>query len=157
MWETWVRSLGGEDPLEKGMATHSSNLAWRIPWTVWSMGSQRVGHDWATFTSLHFTDYSKEFSSDCFQHSVILKSVVTLQGQYIIAWKWLSAPHLGLSFNSYLLQLIFLPFCPSIFFSIVQISLSIFHLKTWFLIQYCLCAFSCVIYLIRNVFICPIS
>ena len=34
MWETWVRSLGGEDPLEKGKATHSSNLAWRIPWTV---------------------------------------------------------------------------------------------------------------------------
>ena len=32
MWETWVRSLGGEDPLEKGMATHSSILAWRIPW-----------------------------------------------------------------------------------------------------------------------------
>ena len=33
MWETWVRSLDQEDPLEKGMATHSSNLAWRIPWT----------------------------------------------------------------------------------------------------------------------------
>ena len=45
MWETWVRSLGWEDPLKKGLATHSSILAWRIPWTVWSMGSQRVGHD----------------------------------------------------------------------------------------------------------------
>ena len=44
MWETWVRSLGWEDPLEKGKATHSSILAWRIPWTVQSMGSQRVGH-----------------------------------------------------------------------------------------------------------------
>ena len=33
MWETWVRSLGGEDPLEKEMATHSSTLAWKIPWT----------------------------------------------------------------------------------------------------------------------------
>ena len=41
---------GWEDPLEKGMATHSSILAWRIPQTVKSMGSQRVGHDWATFT-----------------------------------------------------------------------------------------------------------
>ena len=41
--ETWVRSLGWEDPLEKGNATYSSILAWRIPWTV--MGSQRVGHD----------------------------------------------------------------------------------------------------------------
>ena len=34
MWETWLRSLGWEEPLEKGMATHSSILAWRIPWTV---------------------------------------------------------------------------------------------------------------------------
>ena len=52
MQETWVWSLGWEDPLEKGKATHSSILAWRIPGTVESMGSQRVGHDWATFTSL---------------------------------------------------------------------------------------------------------
>ena len=39
MWETWVQFLGWEDPLEKGKATHSSILAWRIPWTVQSMGS----------------------------------------------------------------------------------------------------------------------
>ena len=50
MQETWVRSLGWEDPLEKGMATHSSILAWRTPWTeepggLQSMGSQRVRHD----------------------------------------------------------------------------------------------------------------
>ena len=45
MQETWVGSLGWEDPLEKGEATHSSILAWRIPWTLWSMGLQRVGHD----------------------------------------------------------------------------------------------------------------
>ena len=48
--ETQVRSLGWEDPLEKGMATHSSILAWRIPWTkepgrLQSMGLQRVRHD----------------------------------------------------------------------------------------------------------------
>ena len=48
MWE--VRSLGWEDPLEKGKAAHSSNLAWRIPWKYKSMGLQRVGHSWATFT-----------------------------------------------------------------------------------------------------------
>ena len=48
MRETWVRSLGWEDLLKKGKATHSSILAWRIPWTVWSMGSQRVGHDRVT-------------------------------------------------------------------------------------------------------------
>ena len=49
MWETWVRSLGWEDPLENGKVTHSSILAWRIPWTQ-SMGLQRVRHDWMTFT-----------------------------------------------------------------------------------------------------------
>ena len=50
--ETWVWSLSGEEPLQKEMATHSSILAWRIPWTeepsrLQSMGSQRVGHYWA--------------------------------------------------------------------------------------------------------------
>ena len=50
MQDTWVRSLGQEYPLEKEMATHSSILAWRIPWTekpggLQSMGSQKVGHD----------------------------------------------------------------------------------------------------------------
>ena len=43
IWETWVQSLGWEDPLEKGQATHSSILAWRIPWTVQSMGSDTTG------------------------------------------------------------------------------------------------------------------
>ena len=55
--ETWVRSLGWEDPLEKGTATHAGILAWRIPWTVLSMVSQRVGHDWATFTILSLSNY----------------------------------------------------------------------------------------------------
>ena len=45
MQETQVRSLGQEDPLEKGTATHSTILAGRIPWTIYSMGLQRVGHD----------------------------------------------------------------------------------------------------------------
>ena len=50
MRETWVRSLGHEDPLEKEMAAHSSTLTWKIPWMeepggLQSMGSQRVGHD----------------------------------------------------------------------------------------------------------------
>ena len=49
-WESWVRSLGQEDPLEKGMATQSNLLAWTTPWTeepgrLQSLGSQRVGHD----------------------------------------------------------------------------------------------------------------
>ena len=59
--KTWIQSLGQENTLEEEMATHSSILlAWRIPWTVepgglQSMGSQTVRHDWATFTSLHFS------------------------------------------------------------------------------------------------------
>ena len=58
MREAWVRSLGQEDSLEKEMATHSSILVWKIPWTeepggLQSMGSQRVGHDWATSLSLN--------------------------------------------------------------------------------------------------------
>ena len=57
--ETWVQSLGWEDPLEKEMTTHSSTLAWKMPWTeepggLQSMGSQRFGHDWMTDTHLSF-------------------------------------------------------------------------------------------------------
>ena len=50
MRETWLLSLDWEGPLEKGKATHSRILAWRIPWTAWSMGLQRVRHDLMTFT-----------------------------------------------------------------------------------------------------------
>ena len=63
MQETWVRSLGGEDPLQKGMATHASTLAWEILWTeepggLQSVGSQKVRHDWMTnaFTFLQISD-----------------------------------------------------------------------------------------------------
>ena len=59
MRESWVQSLGQEDPLEKEMATHSSTLAWKILWMekpggLQSMGSQRVGHDF-TFTFILIT------------------------------------------------------------------------------------------------------
>ena len=65
MRETWIWSLGWEDPLEKEMVTHSSILAWRIPWMeepgrLQSTGLQRVGHNWATslhFASLNTVDY----------------------------------------------------------------------------------------------------
>ena len=68
MQETQVRSLGQEDPLEKGMATHSSTLAWKVPWMeepgrLQSMGSQRVGHNWAT--SLFFLFYCWQRHTDC--------------------------------------------------------------------------------------------
>ena len=59
MGESWVRSLGWEDPLEKEMATHSNTLAWRIPWMeepdgLQSMGSQRVGHNTTERLRFHF-------------------------------------------------------------------------------------------------------
>ena len=58
MQKTWVQSLGWEDPLEEGMATHSSILAWRIPWTeepggLQSIWSQSAGHDWSDWTCTH--------------------------------------------------------------------------------------------------------
>ena len=57
MQDTWVQSLGWEDPLEKGMATHIGILAWRIPWTegpgrLQTMGSQRIGHNGEANTSV---------------------------------------------------------------------------------------------------------
>ena len=67
MQETQVLSLGWEDPTEKGMAIHSSILAWRIPWTeepggLQFMGSQRVGHDWATEHKVERADIISLFS-----------------------------------------------------------------------------------------------
>ena len=60
MQETWVQSLGWEDPLERIMATHSSTLAWKIPWTeepggLQSTGLQRVRHDWVANTTATIT------------------------------------------------------------------------------------------------------
>ena len=62
MWETRVQYLGWEDLLEKGMATHSSILAWRIPWTekpggLQSLGSQRVGHDSETLEQIEILNF----------------------------------------------------------------------------------------------------
>ena len=66
MRETRVWSLGWEDPLEKGMATHSKTLAWKIPWTeepsrLQSMGLKRVGHDWVTSLSYYKNAVAKDF------------------------------------------------------------------------------------------------
>ena len=55
MQETWVQSLGHEDPLEKGMATHSSILAWEIPWTEESGGLRSIGsQSWTHLSDYHF-------------------------------------------------------------------------------------------------------
>ena len=58
MQELWVQSLGQEDPMEEGMSTRLSILAWRIPWAeepggLQSTGSQRVGHDWSNLAQNH--------------------------------------------------------------------------------------------------------
>ena len=68
MWETWVQSLGWEDPLEEGMATHSSILAWRIQWTeepgrLKSMRLQRVRHNWVTKHSMDLNLAFKKWST----------------------------------------------------------------------------------------------
>ena len=68
MWETGVQSLGWEDPLEEGMASHSIILAWRIPWTkepggLQSMGLQRIGHDWSDFGRKVITNLDSIFKS----------------------------------------------------------------------------------------------
>ena len=60
--QMWVWSLGQEDPLEEGTATHSSTLAWRRPWTeepsgLQSMGSHRVRHDWSDLAHMHKQSY----------------------------------------------------------------------------------------------------
>ena len=98
MQETQVQSLGWEDPLEKGMATHSRFLAWRIPWTeepggLQSIGSQRVRHDWATNTHTH-TSLSELYlaclvAGACTQHSGCVS--------------WAKSPHPGLYTHSALL------------------------------------------------------
>ena len=82
--ETRVQSLGQEDPLEKEMATHSSILAWRLPWTeepsrLKSMGSQRAGHDWATTTNLLILDSFER------NYHLILKCMAT----HLIGSSWL--------------------------------------------------------------------
>ena len=63
MWKTRVQPLSQKDPLEKEMATHSSFLAWEIPWTeacgLQSMGSQRVRHNWGTNNYIHGRDPGK--------------------------------------------------------------------------------------------------
>ena len=82
MLETQVRSLGQEEPLEKEMATHSSTLAWEIPWTeepgsLKSMGLQRVRHDWAT-TLLYFKPISDSLLSLLPLHEKLFPQIHTV-------------------------------------------------------------------------------
>ena len=88
MWETQVWSLGREDPLEKEMATHSSILAWRIPWTeepdrLQSTGSQRIGHDWATSLSLSSPNYDSRGD----QGTLLKEASLWYETESYIHWK----------------------------------------------------------------------
>ena len=94
--EMWVWSLGREDPLQEGMATHSTILAWRIPWTeelegLQSMGSQRVGHNWA-HTHTHCL-YVYIYIS--FIHPSVDTWVISIHNHYSVFCSLLAA---GLSF-----------------------------------------------------------
>ena len=75
--DTWVQFLGQEDPLEEGMATHSSIHPWRIPWTgepggPWSIGSQRVRHDRSNLAHTHTYIFRVRIEECMFEHDLIL-------------------------------------------------------------------------------------
>ena len=92
--ETWVQSLGQWDPLEKGVATHSRILAWRVAWTeeprrLPSMGSQRVGHDWETNTTMHIC----MCITNAFHFSPHLRSrPLELERRVCLEWTWTGIP-----------------------------------------------------------------
>ena len=128
MWETWVQSLGWEDPLEKGKATRSSILAWRIPWTVKSTGCQRVRHDWMTFAfTFHFILWFLNVDvQPChlplYHSQLIFVHGHKLPGSYAILFfsaldcTFWHQPHPQLSFplcprNSFLLMLLVIALC----------------------------------------------
>ena len=97
MREACVWSLGWDDPLEKGKATHSSILAWRTPWTeesgrLQSMGSQRVGHNWATFTCLlqHLCFISR-LPLLCSAHSSLWLLVSSVGNSFPLSVGWVPA------------------------------------------------------------------
>ena len=85
--ETWVWSLDWEDPLEKGKATHSTILAYRIPWTILSMGSQIFRNNWATFTLL-------QEERKITRHGPFFKDLREFcREQNRIIWHWLRTRH----------------------------------------------------------------
>ena len=80
MQETWVQSLGWEDPLEKGTAAHSSILAWRIPWTeeaggLRSRGSQKVRHNWVTNTHTYTHTHIHTYSGNIIEKSIEFRAI----------------------------------------------------------------------------------
>ena len=100
--EMQVQSLGQKDPPEKGMATHSSILAWRIPWTeepdgLWSIGSQRVGHNWSDLAATAAKSNHPVF----WGYSLLLRYPYSICGVYFSLNKSTSYLSLCLSLNSF--------------------------------------------------------
>ena len=92
MWETQVRSLSRKDPLEKDLSTHSSILAWRIPWTeepgkLQSMGSQRVRHDWVTSLSFFLYRILAQFYPCDSGQWLLLPGPQYLACKMVLAWR----------------------------------------------------------------------
>ena len=101
MWETWVWSLGWEDPLEKEMAMQSSTLAWRIPWTeepgrLQFKGSERVRHNWATFTFLSPAPYLS-VSHSHLEHLIVFDDSQLIFFSYFFFLKEFLLPSISLN------------------------------------------------------------
>ena len=107
MQETHIWSLGQEDPLEKGMATHSSILAWKVPWTeepgrLQSIGSQRVRHDWATNTNFIIGHRIQTSLFQCKNNSFSFEfsSVQSLSHVRLFVTPWTTARQASLSITN---------------------------------------------------------
>ena len=127
MQETWVRSLGWEDPLEKGMATHSNILAWKIPWTeetggLQSTGLRRVRNNWTTKeqektskTEVYYQGFSFNSTFNFLFSEVMLKKRPVHSTAHLIhheKWKWrpLSRVWLFVTIQSMILEWVAFPF-----------------------------------------------
>ena len=113
MQETWVPSLGQEDPLKKRMAICFSILAWRIPWTeepgeLQYTGSQRVGHNWVTKTHTHTHTYLLSICLPVYQ-SVLFFSHFKVSCRHQYPTRLNSSSHLSLTRDQGLFTILFLP------------------------------------------------
>ena len=94
--ETWVQSLGWEDPLEKEMAIHSRTIAWKISWTeepgrLQSMGSQRVGHDWVTSLHLYIKTKYVGGKTKVKNDSFVIYTISNSEEVWVTIGHWYSA------------------------------------------------------------------
>ena len=116
MRETWVQSLGRENPLEKQMATHSNTLAWKIPWKepggLQSMGSQRVRHVWATSLSLSLCS--------CTVYPVKIMLAISVRIHYVLILEFNTQVTFDIFFSLFLLPSVLKEISRFIFSGIVS-------------------------------------